>query len=58
MKLNPKEKQMIAKANAELKDNARTTYASETHRADRWTRQNIFRNRKAYTRKEKHRKPF
>ncbi len=58
MKLNKKEQNLIAKANAELKNNTRTTYASETHRADRWSRANVYKNKKAYTRKEKHKKPF
>lgn len=58
MKLNKKEQNLIAKANAKLKNNTRTTYASETHRADKWSRANVYRNRKAYTRKEKHKKDF
>lgn len=58
MKLNRKEKQLIEKANAELKNNNSVSYASELHRADKWTRANIYRNRKAYNRKEKHKKPF
>lgn len=57
MKLNKKEKELINKANENLAQKS-TTYASETHRADRWTRSNIFRNKKVYTRKEKHKKPF
>lgn len=57
MKLNKKEKELINKANEGLAQKS-TTYASETHRADRWTRSNIFRNKKAYTRKEKHKKSF
>lgn len=57
MKLNKKERELISKANASLKE-TRTSYASEAHRADRWSRANVYRNRKAYTRKEKHKKPF
>ena len=57
MKLNKKEKEIIGKANANLRE-TRTAYACETHRADRWSRANVYRNRKAYTRKEKHKKDF
>lgn len=57
MKLNKKEKEIIGKANASLKE-TRTSYASEAHRADKWSRANVYRNRKAYTRKEKHKKDF
>lgn len=57
MKLNKKEKELISKVNASLKE-TRTSYASEAHRADRWSRANVYRNRKAYTRKEKHKKDF
>lgn len=57
MKLNKKERELISKANASLQD-TRTSYASETHRADKWSRANVYRNRKAYTRKEKHKKDF
>ena len=55
MKLNKKEKELIT--NASLRE-TRTSYASETHRADKWSRANVYRNRKAYTRKEKHKKDF
>ena len=58
MKLNKKEKALLNKINTELNADTKTTYASEIHRADRWTRSNVYRNRKAYSRKQKHKKDF
>ena len=57
MKLTKKERELISKANASLQE-TRTSNACETHRADKWSRANVYRNRKAYTRKEKHKKDF
>lgn len=59
MKLNQKEKKQIDKANEKLKtEKVNSHYASETHRADKWTRSNVFRNKKAYTRKQKHKPTY
>lgn len=54
MKLSKKEKALINKANENLKNKKPVSYANDVIRADRWTRSNVYRNRKAYTRKEKH----
>jgi len=53
MKLSKEERRVIAKANKELQKRVHK-YASESARADRWERSNIYRNRKAYSRKQKH----
>lgn len=59
MKLNQREKATIAKANAKLKEQtAQCSYKSELHRADKWSRANVFKNRKAYSRKQKHKKEY
>ena len=55
MKLNKKEQALINKANENLKNKKPVSYANDVIRADRWTRSNVYRNRKAYSRKEKHR---
>lgn len=57
MKLSKKERRLLEKANAELK-NPIIKYECETARADRWTRSNIYRNRKAYSRKQKHKPTY
>lgn len=58
MKLSKKEKQLLNKVNESLNSEKSSHYASETHRADKWTRSNIYRNRKAYTRKAKHKEVY
>ena len=57
MKLSAKEKKVLEKANSNLR-NAVPSRASEIARAERWSRSNVHRNRKAYTRKQKHKAEY
>lgn len=57
MKLNSKEKKILAKANNDLQ-NVGVSRASEQARIEKWSRSNVFRNRKAYTRKQKHKTEY
>lgn len=57
MKLSKKERKYLEKANKDL-EKPITKYQSETHRVDKWSRGIVYKNKKAYSRKQKHKPQY